>query len=69
MRILQMYPKDITLLCEFTVSDLMKIRGAMDMVQVNYNAGKPEETELKDFLTINFMQFLDTAIKGATDGA
>lgn len=64
-----MYPKDITLLCEFSLEDLIKLREAMNMVQVNFNAESPDEVEIKDFLISNFMQFLDSAIRGATDDA
>jgi len=68
MRILQMYPKDITFICEFTLSDLAKLRTAMDMITVNFDQTIPEEVEAKDFLVDNFVKFLEETIKGATDG-
>ena len=67
MRLLQMYPKDITVICEFSIVDLMKLRKAMDMVEVQFNQMNQEEVEAKDFLTINFMEWLDTCIKEATN--
>lgn len=67
MRILQMYPKDITFLCEFSLTDLIKLRAVMDMVQINFDKTKPEEVEIKDFFVNNFMDFLEATIKGATD--
>lgn len=66
MRTLQMYPKDITLVCEFSLTDLVKLRAVMDMVTVNFNAEKPEEVEIKDFFVNNFLEFLDYNIKEAT---
>jgi len=67
MRTIQMYPKDITIVCEFSATDLMKIRKAMDLIEVQFDRNKPEEVEAKDFLTINFMEWLDATLKEVLD--
>ena len=61
-----MYPKDITIVCEFSLTDLVKLRTVMDMVTVEFNADKPEEVEVKEFFVNNFMEFLEFTIKEAT---
>jgi hypothetical protein len=66
MRTLQMYPKDITVVCEFSLTDIVKLRTVMDMVTVEFDKDKPEEVKVKDFFVNNFMEFLEFTIKEAT---
>jgi hypothetical protein len=62
-----MYPKDVHFLVEMSLVDILKLRKAMDLVEVQYNQMIPEEEEAKDFLVGDFMDWLNFCIKEAGD--
>jgi hypothetical protein len=63
MKILDIYPKDIYVVCEFSSKDIEKLHKALGLTKINYDGKDKEEAEAVRYLTEAFFPAINEIMR------
>ena len=69
MRIVDIAPKDIHILVDFSLKELLNLKLVMDNMSFDFDGSNPSHIEAREFLEGPLYQIVTSTIKELTDGA